>query len=44
MVRRGDTLMGLARRYGVTVQALRKANDLSVDDVLRSGTRLRIPA
>ncbi len=44
MVRRGDTLTGLARRYGVTVQALRKANDLSVDDVLRSGTRLRIPA
>ncbi len=44
IVRRGDTLTGLARRYGVTVQALREANDLSVDDVLRRGRRLRIPA
>jgi membrane-bound lytic murein transglycosylase D len=44
LVRRGDTLSGLARRYGVTVQALREANDLSMRDVLRSGTRLRIPA
>ncbi len=44
VVRRGDTLTGLARRYGVSVQALRAANDLSVRDVLKSGTRLRIPA
>jgi LysM repeat protein len=44
VVRRGDTLTGLARRYGVTVQALREANDLSMRDVLKSGTRLRIPA
>ncbi len=44
IVRRGDTLTGLARRYGITVQALREANDLSVSDVLRSGTKLRIPA
>jgi membrane-bound lytic murein transglycosylase D len=44
LVRRGDTLTGLARRYGVTVQALRDANDLSADDVLKSGVRLRIPA
>ena len=44
VVRRGDTLTGLARRYGVSVQALREANDLSVSDVLKRGTRLRIPA
>jgi membrane-bound lytic murein transglycosylase D len=44
VVRKGDTLTGLARRYGVTIQALREANDLTADDVLRSGTRLRIPA
>jgi peptidoglycan lytic transglycosylase D len=44
LVRRGDTLTGLARRYGVTIQALRKANELSVGDVLKSGTRIRIPA
>jgi len=44
VVRKGDTLTGLARRYGVTVQALRQANDLSSSAVLKSGTRLRIPA
>ncbi|HEU5170328.1 MAG TPA: LysM peptidoglycan-binding domain-containing protein [Gemmatimonadales bacterium] len=44
VVRRGETLAGLARRYGVTVQALRDANNLAADEVLKSGTRLRIPA
>lgn len=44
VVRRGETLTGLARRYGVTIQALREANGLSEDAPLRSGVRLRIPA
>ena len=44
VVRKGDTLTGLARRYGVTIQALREANDLTLNGVLKSGTRLRIPA
>jgi membrane-bound lytic murein transglycosylase D len=44
VVRRGDTLTGLARRYGVTIQALRDANDLSAGEMLKSGARLRIPA
>jgi len=44
VVRRGDTLTGLARRYGVSVQALRAANGLSDDATLRRGVRLRIPA
>src|SRR6266545_2653447 len=44
VVRRGDTLSGLARRYGVSVQALRAANGLSDDSRLRRGARLKIPA
>jgi membrane-bound lytic murein transglycosylase D len=44
VVRAGETLAGLARRYGVSVQALRKANGLSEDAMLKRGVRLRIPA
>jgi membrane-bound lytic murein transglycosylase D len=40
-VRRGETLGGIARRYGVTVTAIRQANDLSRG--LRAGTTIRIP-
>ena len=42
-VRRGETLTGLAKRYGVSVQALREANGLSDDDALHAGAKLRIP-
>lgn len=42
-VRRGETLTGLAKRYRVSVQALRKANGLSKAGTLRAGTTLRIP-
>ena len=42
-VRRGETLTGLAKRYGVTVQALRDANGLSDRDGLRAGATIRIP-
>jgi membrane-bound lytic murein transglycosylase D len=41
-VRRGETLTGIARRYRVSVLALRRANALP-RDVLRAGMRLRIP-
>jgi len=44
VVRQGDTLSGLARRYGVSIQALRAANGLSDDATLRRGVRLKIPA
>ena len=44
LVRRGETLTGLARRYGVSVQALRKANGMSERSQLKAGTALRIPA
>ena len=38
-VRRGETLTGLAKRYGVSVQALREANGLSGEETLRPGRR-----
>jgi peptidoglycan lytic transglycosylase D len=43
VVQRGETLKGLAKRYGVSVQALRRANGLSERDTLRAGVALRIP-
>jgi membrane-bound lytic murein transglycosylase D len=43
IVRAGETLTGLARRYGVSVQALREANGLSERETLKTGIALRIP-
>ena len=42
LVRSGETLSHLARRYGVTVGAIRRANGIS-GDLIRVGQRLRIP-
>jgi membrane-bound lytic murein transglycosylase D len=42
-VRRGDTLSGIARRYGVDVSALQRANGMRGTTV-RLGSRLRVPA
>lgn len=38
----GETLFGIARRYGVTVDAIRRANQMETDQV-RVGQRLVIP-
>ena len=43
LVRRGDTLTGLAKRYGVSVQAIRAANGMTDAATLRAGVALRIP-
>ncbi len=43
VVRRGETLKGLARRYGVSIQALREANGISEQEPLRTGVSLKIP-
>jgi membrane-bound lytic murein transglycosylase D len=43
VVQRGETLTGLAKRYGVSVQALRKANGLTEGATLRAGLALKIP-
>jgi membrane-bound lytic murein transglycosylase D len=42
-VRRGETLSGIAVRYGVSLPALRRANAIRNDDYVRAGARLRIP-
>jgi membrane-bound lytic murein transglycosylase D len=42
-VRRGETLSGIASRYQVSLSALRAANGLDMDTMLRAGTRLTIP-
>jgi membrane-bound lytic murein transglycosylase D len=43
IVRPGETLMGLAKRYGVSIQALREANGLTEREILKTGIALRIP-
>lgn len=43
IVRRGETLKGLARRYGVSIQALRTANGLAERETLKAGVALKIP-
>jgi peptidoglycan lytic transglycosylase D len=43
IVRRGETLKGLAKRYGVSIQALRDANGMTERETLRAGVSLRIP-
>jgi LysM domain/Family of unknown function (DUF5715) len=42
-VREGDTLWDVARRSGVSVSALKRANRRSTRGVLRPGTVLRVP-
>ena len=42
-VAKGDTLYGLARSYGVSVDAIRSANGLSKDATLKIGQVLGIP-
>jgi LysM repeat protein len=43
IVRRGETLKGLAKRYGVSIQALRTANGMTERETLKTGAALRIP-
>lgn len=41
-VKRGETLSAIARRHGVSVDALRRANQLRSSDI-RAGQRLKLP-
>jgi peptidoglycan lytic transglycosylase D len=43
VVRRGETLKSLAKRYGVSIQALREANGLGEREPLKAGIALKIP-
>lgn len=42
-VQRGDTLTGIARRFGVTTQAIVATNHLTAPDHLAVGQSLRVP-
>ena len=42
-VRPGDTLSGIAARYGLSLQALARLNGIQPDGVLRIGEQLRVP-
>ncbi len=42
-IRRGDTLWGIARRYGTTVAALTAENQIKNPNLIYAGQRLRIP-
>ncbi|MDE2149595.1 MAG: LysM peptidoglycan-binding domain-containing protein [Gammaproteobacteria bacterium] len=42
-VRSGQTLSGIAQRYGASIGAILQLNDLRDADVLRAGMRLKIP-
>jgi len=44
VVRPGDNLTTIARKYGVTIHAIRKANNLTKRSVLKVGARLVIPS
>ena len=44
LVRAGDTLTSIARRYGTTIQALRSANGLPANGALQAGQRIKIPS
>jgi len=40
----GDSLWGLSRKYGVSVDAIRQANSMASDDsIIRTGQALQIP-
>lgn len=43
-VQKGDTLYSLSRKYQITVNELRIANNLSETDVIKAGEKLTIPS
>ncbi|HBI15413.1 MAG TPA: lytic transglycosylase [Desulfobulbaceae bacterium] len=43
-VRRGDTASAIARKFGISVQELARANNLDMRATVRIGQRLKIPA
>jgi LysM repeat protein len=43
LIARGETLSGIALRYGVTVDQLARANDIAPDSIIHAGNLLRVP-
>lgn len=44
IVKKGDTLYSISRKYQITVPELRAANNLSENDILKEGAKLIIPS
>lgn len=44
LVKKGETLYGLAKKYQITISELKAANNLSDKDVLKAGQKLVIPS
>lgn len=44
LVKKGETLYGIAKKYQITVSELKAANNLSDKDVLKAGQKLVIPS
>ncbi|MBQ9766699.1 MAG: N-acetylmuramoyl-L-alanine amidase [Lachnospiraceae bacterium] len=44
IIKRGDTLTSIAKKYGVTVNELAKANNITNVNVIRTGSVLTIPS
>jgi membrane-bound lytic murein transglycosylase D len=42
-VKQGETLSGIAERYGTTLEAIAEANDISDPSTIIPGTELKIP-
>jgi LysM repeat protein len=43
LVKKGDSLYGLAKRYGTSVKAIQSANGMGSSTVLRDGKSIKIP-
>jgi len=41
-VKKGETLYGISKKYGISVEELRKLNNLSKDPLLRTGQKLLV--
>jgi LysM repeat protein len=41
-VRKGEALSGISKKYGISVEELRKLNNLSVNQPLRAGQKLQV--
>ncbi len=44
VVKEGDSLWSIARKFGVSLRAIAELNNISIDKILQIGDRLRIPA
>jgi len=44
VVESGNTLSGIANKYGITTKELRKMNDMSDSEVIKIGQKLKVPS